>query len=140
MAKNSYHFAVCLPARNGRITAFIPDFPEIVTEGSDPSEVMELLEDSILEVLEDYAQEGRAIPAPSPLAKAKQAAEAFLDRHGREDLDGEPFFPLVAAPDVDRTPVRVSMSLPRCAIAALDAKAKLAGKTRSGYVAWMAMN
>ena len=140
MKKSSYYFAAFLPYADGSFTALVPDVPELVTQGRDMSETMDMAEESLKEVLEDYVQEGRAIPAPSSLSKAKAFIEDFLARHGREDLAGEVLFPLVRVPNVDNTPVRISMSLPRCAIEALDAKARQAGKTRSGYVASLAMN
>lgn len=42
---------------------------------------------------------------------------------------------LFRAPDVDMTPVKVTISLPKSVLASIDAKARKRGFTRSGFLA-----
>ena len=99
---------------------------------------MEMAEDVLKITLEEYAREGKTPPEPSGHAAAHALMEKELAELG--DAGRDFFLQLIAAPEIDSTPVKVTMSLPRNVLGMLDRKARLAGKTRSGYVAWMAMN
>jgi hypothetical protein len=53
---------------------------------------------------------------------------------GGVDLSRQCMFPLFATPDVNMTPVRVTVSIAKSELAAIDQKARLAGLTRSGFL------
>ena len=134
----TYYFAGFSKNRSGGYTVIFPDLPEAFTQGDDIPEAMEMAEDVLKITLEEYAREGKTPPAPSGPEEARTLMEKEAAELG--DAGREFFLQLIAAPDMDSTPVKVTMSLPRNVLGMLDRKAKLAGKTRSGYVAWMAMN
>ena len=133
-----YYFAGFLPAERGGYSVLFPDLPEAFTQGDDLADAMEMAEDALKIALEEYAREGKTPPQPSDPAAARALLEKQIADLGAT-VRGETLLQLVAAPDTDSTPVRVTMSLPRNVLAMLDRKAKLAGKTRSGYVASMAL-
>ena len=132
-----HYFAVFTPDENGMISVWFPDIPEIATCGSDLDEAMDMAQDALKSMLEAYAREGRAIPAPSGIKAVKAANAAFCARHGVSD-EGS-MYPLIPAPNMDMSTVRLTVSMPKYAVEALDRKARLAGTTRSGYIASMAV-
>ena len=133
----TYYTAAFCPCENGMYSITFPDFPEIATEGSDLSDAMFMAEDALKMALEEYAKERKQPPVPSSVDEAKAKTQALYD-----ELDitpqGSVIYPLIAAPDMDTTPVRLSISLPKNVVSILDRKAKLAGMTRSGYIAHLA--
>lgn len=135
----TYYFAVFCPLSKGGYAVWFPDVPEANTEGDDLGEAMEMAGDALKLSLEEYVKAGRSLPVPSPVEQVRAAAEAENAREGFAPA-GEMLYPLVAAPDMDRTPVKVTISMPRNALSALDRKAELAGMTRSGYVARLALS
>ena len=63
----------------------------------------------------------------------------WLAKKGLEDetVDASrpPLFQLFGAPDMDMTPVRINISLPKCVLEGLDRKASARGMTRSALIA-----
>jgi hypothetical protein len=53
---------------------------------------------------------------------------------------GKMLFQLFKAPEVDMTPVKISISLPKSTLAAIDEKARQAGLTRSGSLSTAALS
>ena len=51
------------------------------------------------------------------------------------DASRPPLFQLFGAPDMDMTPVRINISLPKCVLEGLDRKASARGMTRSALIA-----
>ena len=134
----TYYFAGFSKNKSGGYTVIFPDLPEAFTQGEDLPDAMEMAEDVLKITLEEYSREGKALPAPSDHSAAHALMEQELADLG--DAGRDFFLQLIAAPDMDSTPVKVTMSLPRNVLAMLDRKARLAGKTRSGYVAQLAMS
>ncbi|MBO4312243.1 MAG: type II toxin-antitoxin system HicB family antitoxin [Desulfovibrionaceae bacterium] len=133
-----HYFAVFTPEPDGMFSIWFPDIPEIATCGTDIDNAMDMAADALKTMAQAYVREGRSFPEPSSLADVKKANDAFCARHG---VSGETsFYPLIPAPNTDRTTVHLSLSMPKFAVEALDRKAKLAGMTRSGYVQAMAMS
>ena len=132
-----YYFAQFSPVKEGGYAVWFPDIPEAVTQGEDLEEAMFMAGDVLKMWLEDYTKEGRPLPEPSTLEEAKRKVAEW-----EADLDvekvGEDIYPLIAAPDLDRTPVKVTMSFPRNVLREIDRRAEQAGMTRSGYVASVA--
>lgn len=133
-----YYFAAFEPAENGVYVVRVPDIPEVATQGETLAEAMEMAEDAIRVSLEEYARAGRPLPEPSALPRVRE----LVKREDKElgwDTPADTLYQMVPAPDMDRTPVKVTISMPRNALAALDRKAELAGMTRSGYIANLAL-
>ena len=133
----SYYFAAFEPSKMGYVVR-IPDLPEIATQGDDLAEAMEMAMDAARETLDAYREEGRAIPEPSSLERVRELVEREDRELGWETPEGT-IWQMVPVPEMDKTPVKVTMSFPRYVLRELDRKAKLAGLTRSGYVASLAM-
>lgn len=129
----NYYFAVFMPERTGGYSIWFPDFPEANTQGGDLQEGMEMAADVLAITAEEYARARRPLPDPSPLETVRTRAAEALRESGVQPA-GEIIYPLVAAPDLDMTTVKVNISLPKHALATLDAKAKMQGMTRSGFI------
>lgn len=128
-----YYFAVFMPEQTGGYSIWFPDLPEANTQGDDLQEGMEMAADALAITAEEYAKARRPLPEPSSLDVIRtQAGEALRESGVRPA--GEIIYPLVAAPDLDMTTVKVNISLPKHALATLDAKAKMQGMTRSGFI------
>lgn len=111
-----------------------PDIPEAFTQGADLDECLLMGADVLAIAVEEYAKARKELPAPSSL----EAIEAWA-----EDQKGDPtlvpggrfIFQLFRAPEMDMTPVRVNISLPKSVLEQIDAKAAAGGLTRSGFLA-----
>ena len=131
-----YYFAVFCPEASGGYTVWFPDVPEANTQGNDLGEAMFLAADALRESLEEYAAARRPFPAPSPLAEVQAAAQASIRELGITPA-GPLVYPPVVMPNLDATPVKLGISMPRNVLAEIDRRAKLAGMTRSGFVRWL---
>ncbi len=132
------YFAVFLPVREGGYAVEFPDIPEAFTQGDTIEECVIMGSDVLNITVEEYAKARRQMPAPSSLEAIKAWVSA---QKGDPSLapDGEPFIQLFRAPDVDMTPVRVTVSFPKSTLEAIDNKAAQAGLTRSGFLAQAAL-
>lgn len=133
-----YYLAAFCPCHEGGFSVSFADVPEAITQGVDIEEAVFMAQDALRVSLEMYSEEGREFPAASTPSEARAKTEALYAELGIAPA-GEVIYSLIAAPDVDTTPVRVSISMPKNVLAALDRKAKRAGLTRSGYIASVAM-
>lgn len=134
-----YYIAAFEPVENGAYVVRVPDIPEVATQGDDLVEAMDMASDAVALSLEEYAREKRPLPEPSSLEEVREQVMREDRELGWETPDGT-LYQLVPAPDLDRTPVKVTLSMPRNALALLDRKAEQAGMTRSGYVARLALS
>ena len=128
-----YYIAVFLPAPEGGYTIMYPDIPEALSQGVDLAESMQNAAEALALVVEAYAKSRKALPAPSGM----EAVHAWAEKEktsGGVDASRECLFPLFAAPEVDMTPVRVTVSIAKSALENIDEKARLAGLTRSGFL------
>ena len=135
----TYYFAAFCPVEEGGYAVAFPDVPEAISEGKDLAEAMEMASDALKTSLEEYAKARKDLPEPSTLECVRQATEKENKEMGFEPA-GEVLYQLIAAPEVDRTPVKVTLSFPRNVLDLIDSHAKLAGRTRSGYLADLALN
>ena len=80
---------------------------------------------------EEYAKSRKELPGPSSFEDVKVWAEKNLDELGNPGL-----FRIQAynVPNVDLTPIRVSISFTKATLAKIDQNAKALGMTRSGYL------
>jgi predicted RNase H-like HicB family nuclease len=114
-------------------TAFgvvFPDLPGCFSAGDTLDEAMEAAEEAVAAWLDATLDAGAPVPAASSL-DAVRANPQFA---------GWIFAVVSVNPDLldDRTE-RVNITLPRRVLARLDAQARAAGETRSGYIAHMTL-
>ncbi|MDR3361270.1 MAG: type II toxin-antitoxin system HicB family antitoxin [Desulfovibrio sp.] len=133
-----YYFAVFIPAREGGYSIAFPDFPEAISQGEDLSDCMLMAADALALTVEEYGKARRELPPPSNLEDAQAWWEREREREDEPsgiDAGRPALFQLFAAPEMDATPVRISVSLTKSVLAGADQKAKLLGLTRSGFLA-----
>ena len=132
--KNKYWAAFVLED-DGYYSVSFPDVPGAITEGASIEEAFDMAEDALSLVLQDMAARQKQIPSASPLSKAIQAAKNERQEDGLPWDVSQVVFQLVHAPNLDMTPVRINVSLPKFALEEVDRKAALVGMTRSGFLA-----
>ena len=109
----------------------VPDLPGCFSAGDTLEEAMIQAEEAITSWIEVALDAGQAIPTPSPI-------EALRDAH--PDFAGWLWALVKVDPaTLDDTLQRVNISLPRRVLHRLDARARSAGETRSGFIARMAI-
>jgi len=128
------YFAVFMPAREGGYAVEFPDIPEAFTQGDTLEECLTMGADVLAIAAEEYAKTRKELPPPSNREQVEAWAE---EQKADQDLapDGRFLLQLFRVPEVDATPVRVSISLAKSTLACIDEKARLAGYTRSGFLA-----
>jgi predicted RNase H-like HicB family nuclease len=114
-------------------TAFgvvVPDLPGCFSAGDTLDEALAGAEEAAAAWIDAVLDAGEAIPAPSSL-------DAL---HGNPDYAGWTFGVITLDPALlDDTIERVNITLPRRVLKRLDALARSAGESRSGYVAGMTL-
>ena len=109
----------------------VPDLPGCFSAGDTLEEAMIQAEDAITGWLETAIDDGQDIPAPS-------SVEALRAAH--PETNGWLWALVKVDPAMlDNTLERVNISLPRRVLHRLDARARSAGETRSGFIARMAV-
>ena len=109
----------------------VPDLPGCFSAGDTLEEAMIAAEDAITGWIETALDDGQDIPAPSHIEALRAAHPEFA----------EWLWALVKVDPamLDDTLERVNISLPRRVLHRLDARARSAGETRSGFIARMAI-
>lgn len=109
----------------------VPDLPGCFSAGDTLEQAMVQAEDAITAWIEVAIDAGQDIPAPS-------AIEALRAAH--PEFEGWLWALVKVDPAMlDDTLERVNISLPRRVLHRLDARARSAGETRSGFIARMAV-
>ena len=109
----------------------VPDLPGCFSAGDTLEDAMIQAEEAIALWIEVAIDEGKDIPVPSPI-------EALRAAH--PDFEGWTWALVKIDPAMLDDPLeRVNISLPRRVLHRLDARARRAGETRSGYIARMAV-
>ncbi len=109
----------------------VPDLPGCFSAGDTLEEAMIQAEDAITAWIETAIDDGQDIPAPSHI-------EELCAAHS--ELDGWLWALVKVDPSLlDTTLERDNISLPRRVLHRLDARARSAGETRSGFIARMAV-
>jgi predicted RNase H-like HicB family nuclease len=129
----THYIAVFMPTREGMYSIGFPDFPEAISEGNSLDDCMLMAADVLAITVEEYVKARRRLPVPSSPAQARVWAGSYKEDPGLI-TDGEFMYQLFAAPEMDATPVRVSVSLAKSVLANVDKKAKLLGLTRSSFL------
>ena len=109
----------------------VPDLPGCFSAGDTLKEALLNTEEAIIGWIEATVDEGQDIPAPSAIEELRAA---------HKELHGWIWAVEKVDPSVlDDTLERVNTSLPRRVLHRLDARARSAGETRSGFIARMAV-
>lgn len=109
----------------------VPDLPGCFSAGDTLEEAMIQAEEAITAWIEATLDAGESIPQPSPIEALRAAHPEF---------DGWLWALVKVDPAMlDDTLERVNISLPRRVLHRLDARARSAGETRSGFIARMAI-
>ena len=109
----------------------IPDLPGCFSAGDTMEEALTNAEEAIAAWMETALDEGLEIPPPSDIEALRKAHKEFK---------GWVWALVKVDPAaMDDTPERVNISLPRRVLHRLDAQAKAAGETRSGFIARMSL-
>ena len=109
----------------------VPDLPGCFSAGDSMEEAMVQAEDAVIAWLEAALDAGQDIPKPSSI-DAMRAAHPELVGWLWALVKVDPAL-------LDDTLERVNISLPRRVLHRLDALARSAGETRSGFIARMAI-
>lgn len=115
-------------------TAFgvvFPDLPGCFSAGDTLDEAVSNAAEAAAVWIEDMIDHGQAVPKPSSLDAIRNNAEWSGWTVGFVTIDPAIF---------DETAERVNITLPKRVLARLDALAKEAGETRSGFIAKMAIH
>lgn len=108
----------------------VPDLPGCFSAGDTLEQAMVQAEAAIAAWIECALDAGQDIPAPSDIQALRTAHPEF---------EGWPWALVKVDPAMlDDTLERVNISLPRRVLHRLDARARSAGETRSGFIARMA--
>ena len=109
----------------------VPDLPGCFSAGDTLEEAMIQAEEAVISWIEVALDAGQDIPTPSHV-------EALRTAH--PELDGWLWALVNVDPAMlDDTVERVNISLPRRVLRRLDDRARLAGETRSGFIARLAV-
>jgi predicted RNase H-like HicB family nuclease len=112
------------------VTAYgviVPDLPGCFSAGDTLDEAMSNAEEAIAAWLDAAVDAGQAIPHASDLETLRKAHKAYKGWvWGLVKVD-----PAL----LDDTTERINISLPRRVLSRLDAQAKAAGESRSGFIA-----
>ncbi len=109
----------------------VPDLPGCFSAGDTMEEALIQAEEAVTAWIETILDAGQAIPQPSAIDALRAAHPEFEGwLWGRVKID-----PAM----LDNTLERVNISLPRRVLHRLDARARKAGETRSGFIARMAI-
>lgn len=129
------YFGTFLPAVEGGYVVQFPDFPEGLSEGQSLEECVTMGQDALKNVIDAYVRERK--PFPKSVSFKEAADWARNEIHENPDCykQEEPIIQVFVVPNMDMTPVKVTISMPKSTLKNVDAKARQAGMTRSGYLA-----
>ena len=134
-----FYLAAFMPAEEGGFDIVLPDVPGAYTCADTLEEAFKWAEDVLGVMLRDFAENNKTIPEPSSLEAVKAKTAAHLTEIDHRPT-GEILYQYIQAPNLDMTPVKVTISLPRSVLAEIDARAKAEGFTRSGFLAYAAQH
>ena len=136
---NSYYIAGIIREADGSgYSVYFPDVPNVCAGGTTVQEAISHATEGLYVALRDLAEQNQEIPKASELEVVQARVKAL---RGADSLPypDDSLFQFIPAPSFDMAPVRVNVTIPRAVLGKIDARAKLAGMTRSGYLAAAAM-
>jgi predicted RNase H-like HicB family nuclease len=126
------HYPIAIEPGTDR-TAFgvaVPDLPGCFSAGDTLDEAMAAAEEAAAAWVDAALDAGQAVPPPSSLETIRQSPDYAGWIFGIITLD---------ASLLDDTTERVNITLPRRVLKRLDALARAAGESRSGFIASMTL-
>jgi predicted RNase H-like HicB family nuclease len=108
----------------------VPDLPGCFSAGDTLDEAIAAAEEAAAAWIDAVLDQGGAIPAPTPLDTLR--ADPRFEGWVFAVVDIDPAL-------LDDRAERINITLPRRVLARLDAAARAAGETRSGYIAKLAL-
>lgn len=108
----------------------VPDLPGCFSAGETVEEALDNAREAILFHIEGLIDDGQPVPGARPIADHRNKREFKNRVWALVDVD------LSQLEDVTE---RVNITLPRRVLLKLDAAARAAGETRSGYIAHLAL-
>jgi len=110
----------------------VPDLPGCFSAGDTLDEAVSNAEEAVIAWIDAMLDRDEAIPAPSPIDSLRMTYPEFAE-----------WIWAVVSFDparLDDKVARVNVTLPRRVLARLDAEARAAGETRSGYISRIALS
>jgi len=121
-----YPIAIELGSSTAAFGVVVPDLPGCFSAGDTLDEALSAVEEAAAAWIDAALDAGETIPAPSSLDAIRE----------NPDFSGWAFGVATLSPAVlDESIERVNITLPRRVLQRLDARARAAGKTRSGFIA-----
>ncbi|MFN3229152.1 MAG: type II toxin-antitoxin system HicB family antitoxin [Asticcacaulis sp.] len=105
-----------------------PDFPGVASGGATVEDAVERARDGLYSLVEDWIDEGRAIPEPRSLEAIRAAPDCAEDL-----LDCQAV--ILVDVDLPTRAIRLNITLDEGLVARIDRAAKASGETRSGFLA-----
>ncbi len=125
-----YPVAIELGTETTAFGVVIPDLPGCFSAGDTLDEAMSAAEEAAAAWVDAALDAGLAIPAPTSLEAIRR----------KPDFAGWTFGVITLDPaSLDDTTERVNITLPRRVLKRLDALARAAGESRSGYIAQLTL-
>ena len=114
-------------------SVYFPDVPNVCASGSSVEEAIMNATDGLYVGLRGMAEDNEPFPEPSDLetVKIKVREERALDHLPYPE---DTIYQYIPAPGLDMMAVRVNITVPKSILAEIDANAKSAGMTRSGFL------
>ena len=126
-----YPVAIEIGSNEHAYGVVVPDLPGCFSAGDTLDEAMINAEEAAAAWIDAALDEGETVPGPTSLEALREDSR----------FSGWSFGVLNVGDDIlSDEPLRVNVSLPRRVLARLDAGAKAAGKTRSGYIAELTLH
>ena len=121
-----YPIAIELGTPTSAFGVVVPDLPGCFSAGDTLDEALAAVEEAAAAWIDAALDAGEAIPAPSSLDALRE----------NPDFRGWVFGVMTLSPALlDDSIERVNISLPRRVLRRLDAQARAAGQSRSGFIA-----
>ena len=125
-----YPIAIEIGTETAAYGIVVPDLPGCFSAGDTIDEAVSAAEEAAAAWIDATLDAGGAVPAPSSIE----------DVRSRPDYAGWAFGVITVNPAaLDSTVERVNITLPRRILLRLDALARAAGESRSGYIAQLTM-
>lgn len=131
----SIYFAQISPAEDkpGAYCVLFPDLDGCGTFGDNLPDALAQAKDCLTGYLNTCAKLGEEVAPPSSLEEAKKKAEAYCKEMGLDILDGA-FYQAIQPGPLGEKPIQLSISMLPSLVRTIDAAAKTAGLTRSGFL------
>lgn len=129
-----YYIAGIIKEDDGSgFSVYFPDVPSVCASGDSVTEAIENATDGLYEALRGMAEDNTPLPPSSDLDTVKAGVRAFREKIQLPYPD-DIIYQYIPAPIMDMVPVRITVTIPKGILAEIDAHAKHAGMSRSGYL------